>query len=186
MYYKIINNRQVFDTCRTIKMSDGSWVSNPSEEQILAEGWLPYEPPEIVPEPLMEPDFMDVVLAVKKILSKESETLSDEEALEVAALYPTWISMIGKEVTVGQRYWYDGDLYKVVQTHTVQENWTPNTVPALFTKVSIVEIPDWVQPSGAQDAYNTGDKVKHNGKTWESNTDNNVWEPGTYGWDEIV
>ena len=58
-------------------------------------------------------------------------------------------------------------------------------VPALFAEVSIAEIPEWKQPIGSEDAYHVGDKVTHNGKTWESLIDNNVWEPGVYGWMEV-
>ena len=184
MYYKIINGRQVFDTCNTIRMDDGTWISNPSTEQIAEAGWQVYVPTEVVPAKTTEPDLREIMGAVKRVLSSTASELSDEEALEVAAIYPTWASIVGKQVGVGERYWFDGKLYKVVQAHTVQADWTPDTVPALFTEVSIAEIPDWVQPTGAQDAYMTGDKVKHNSKTWESTVDNNVWEPGVYGWNE--
>ncbi|MBP5725286.1 MAG: hypothetical protein J6X18_17135, partial [Bacteroidales bacterium] len=85
---------------------------------------------------------------------------------------------------VGERYWYDGKLYKVIQQHTVQDDWTPDVSASLFTEVSIEEWPDWIQPTGAQDAYMTGDKVTHNDKHWVSDVDNNVWEPSVYGWTE--
>lgn len=184
MYYKIINDRMVFDTCATIRTDDGTWISNPSAEQIAANGWLPYEPPEPEPEKATEPGMDEIMAAVRRMLSSTASGLSDEEALEVAAIYPTWIGKVGAEVAAGERYWYDGKLYKVIQTHTVQEDWTPDTVPALFAEVSIAEIPEWAQPAGAQDAYMAGDKVRHNGKTWESEVDANVWEPGVYGWNE--
>ena len=186
MYYKIINDRMVIDSCKTIRMDDGTWISNPSEEKIAEAGWLPYVPPEVEPVKATEPGFNEVVEAVKKMLKSSAIELSDEEALEVAAIYPTWVSIIGKQVNVGERYWFNEKLYKVVQSHTAQMDWEPDDTPALYTEVSIVEIPDWVQPIGAQDAYNTGDKVKHNDKTWESTVDANVWEPGVYGWNEIV
>lgn len=184
MYYKIINGRMVFDTCKTIRMNDGTWVSNPSTEQIAEAEWQVYVPPEVEPVKDTAPGLEDVMEAVKKMLKSTASDLSDEEALEVAAIYPTWIGKVGAEVAAGERYWYDGKLYKVIQTHTVQEDWTPDTVPALFAEVSIAEIPEWAQPAGAQDAYMAGDKVRHNGKTWESEVDANVWEPGVYGWNE--
>lgn len=72
---------------------------------------------------------------------------------------------------------------------TPQADWHPKDTPALYTEVSIVEIPDWVQPISAETAYHIGDKVKHNGATWESLVDNNVWEPGAVGsealWREV-
>lgn len=190
MYYKIINDRTVFSECKSLFIeSENRWVSNPSEEQIFAEGWQVYVPPVVPPTPQTEPDYEEVVAAIKKILSHDTEEMSDEDALEVAALYPTWASKVGEQVNTGERYWYDGELYKVVQTHTVQEEWKPDILPSLWTKVSIEEIPEWVQPIGATGLYMTGDKVKHNGLVWVSIVDNNSWEPGGIGteslWREI-
>lgn len=185
MYTKTINGRQVFDTCKTIQTNDGVWISNPTEEQILAAGWVLYIPPEVPVLPQTEPDYDQIINAVKKVLSKDTESLTDEEALEVAALYPTWVSKIGETVAVGERFWYDGNLYKVIQGHTVQENWTPDTSASLYAVVSIEEFPEWIQPIGAETAYNTGDKVAHNGLHYISTVNANVWEPGVYGWDEI-
>ena len=130
---------------------------------------------------MTEPTQENILDAVKAMLAKDTETLSDEEALGVAALYPTWTSKIGQDLSVGERLWYDGSLYKVIQTHTAQDNWTPSEAVSLFTKVSIAEYPEWVQPAGAQDAYNTGDKVTYDGKHWVSIADANVWQPGVYG-----
>lgn len=185
MYYKIINDRMVFDPCKTIRMEDGTWVSNPSDEQIASAGWLPYVPPETEPVKATEPGMDEIMEAVKRMLSSTAADLSDEDALAVAAIYPTWVSVIGKEVSAGERYWFNEKLYKVVQPHTAQMDWEPDDTPALYTEVSISEIPEWVQPTGAQDAYMAGDKVKHNGKTWESLIDNNVWEPGAVGTESL-
>ena len=101
MYTKTINGRQVFDTCKTIQTNDSVWISNPTEEQILAAGWVLYIPPEVPVLPQTEPDYDQIINAVKKVLSKDTESLTDEEALEVAALYPTWVSKIGETVAVG-------------------------------------------------------------------------------------
>lgn len=181
MYHKFIGDREVFSTCKTIHTEEG-WISNPTPEQIAADGWTEYIPPVVPPTPQTEPGMDDIIQAVKKMLSQGAEQLSDEDALEVAAIYPTWASLVGKEVPAGERLWYDGFLWKVLQPHTVQDNWTPSTSPSLYVKVSIEEIPEWVQPTGAQDAYNKGDEVKHNGHVWESDVDSNTWEPGVYGW----
>ena len=183
MYTKTINGRQVFDTCKTIQLN-GLWISNPSPEQIAEAGWTVYVPPVVPASPQTEPDYTQLLDAVKKMLSPEAETLTDEEALEVAALYPTWASKIGENVSTGERLWYDGKLYKVVQNHTVQENWAPSDTPALYTEVSIVEWPEFVQPTGSQDAYMTGDKVTFNGVHYVSLIDGNVWSPADYpaGW----
>lgn len=183
LYIKIINGQQKISDCRTIQLN-GVWISNPSVEQIAEAGWVEYIPPEVIPTPQTEPDYEQVMQAVKTMLSTSVENLSDEEALQVAALYPTWASKVGEQVNVGERYWYDGKLYKVVQQHTVQSDWTPDVSASLFTEVSIEEWPDWIQPTGAQDAYMAGDKVTHNDKHWVSDVDNNVWEPSVYGWTE--
>lgn len=184
IYTKEVNGRQVFSSCKTIELNS-RWISNPTEEQIAEAGWEVYTPPVVPATPMTEPTQGDILDAVKAMLKKDTETLSDEEALGVAALYPTWTSKIGQDLAVGERLWYDGSLYKVIQTHTAQDNWTPSEAVSLFTKVSIAEYPEWVQPTGAQDAYNTGDKVTYDGKHWISTADSNVWQPGVYGWDEI-
>ena len=188
MYYKIVNDREVFSPCKKLYIkSEDRWVSNPPEEMILAQGWLPVPPaPPYVPQPQTEPDYDQVIQAVKKFLSSETEDLTDEDALSIAALYDTWASQIGKAVAAGKRLWYDGKLYKTLQPHTVQEDWTPDNTPALFAEVSIVEWPEFVQPTGAQDAYNTGDKMTFNGEHYVSLIDGNVWSPADYpaGWEK--
>lgn len=108
---------------------------------------------------------------------------SDELALESIELFPKWAA--GISVSVGERYQYNGVLYRVVQSHTTQSDWTPDITQALWTVVSLEEWPEWMQPTGAQDAYNKGDKVSHDGKHWVSDVDNNVWAPGVYGWKEV-
>ena len=160
---------------------NGTWISNPSSSQIAEAGWVPYEPPVIPPAPHDEPDMADMITAVKRMLSSSVEDLTDEEALEVASLYSTWHSMIGKEVATGQRLWDNEKLWKVLQPHTVQENWRPEDSPSLYVEVTIEEWPAWKQPVGSTDAYNIGDKVAHNDKHWESLIDGNVWEPGAAG-----
>ena len=121
-------------------------------------------------------------LMLRKLIERAAVSLSDEDALSGVELYPLWLP--DTAYTVGDRV-RDGDtLYKCVQSHTSQADWTPDATPALWTRVSIDEWPEWIQPTGAQDAYNTGDKVSHNEKHWISTTDGNVWEPGVYGWQE--
>lgn len=111
-------------------------------------------------------------------------TVDDETALTGKELYPVWAENIS--VSVNDRYQYSDKLYKCVQAHTTQADWTPDKTPALWVEVSLDEFPEWKQPAGAHDAYAKGDKVKHNDKKWESTVDANVWEPGVYGWSEIV
>lgn len=94
--------------------------------------------------------------------------------------------------TAGSAYYtedlvmYEEVEYECIQPHTSQEGWEPPNAPALWKKHSSGgETPEWVQPTGATDAYAKGDVVTHNGKTWESDVDGNVWEPGVYGWTEL-
>ena len=182
----MIGDREVFSTCKSIQTNEGIWISNPTAEQITEAGWLPYVPPVVPPAPELEPDLTAEMEAVKRMFVTQTEELSDEDALEVAALYPTWYSKIGTEVKVGERLWYDGKLYKVIQAHTTQADWTPDITPALFKEVSLDEFPEWVQPTGAQDAYNKGDKVTFEGKHYMSLIDGNIWSPAAYpaGWEE--
>lgn len=120
---------------------------------------------------------------LRKLIEKAVESLDDETALTGIELFPRWDDQ--KTYAVGDRVQHNELLYKCVQAHTAQSDWQPDLVPALWARVSIEDWPEWIQPTGAQDAYMTGDKVSHNDKHWESQVDNNVWEPGVYGWVEV-
>ena len=111
-------------------------------------------------------------------------TADDNTALTGIELYPVWA--VGIAVTKDSRYQYEGKLYKCIQAHTTQADWTPDVTPALWVKVSLEEWPEWIQPTGAHDAYAKDAKVTHNDKKWTSDVDANVWEPGVYGWTEYV
>ena len=105
-------------------------------------------------------------------------------------MYEPWVE--GKAYTTGTILKYgtnaDGEtqLYSVLQNHTSQFDWLPDLTPSLYKKVGFDDsgIPIWTQPLGASDAYAKGDVVTHNNKTWVSDVDANVWEPGVYGWTE--
>ena len=110
---------------------------------------------------------------------------ADEQAIDAAAVYPTWRE--GVAYVAGERVRYNEILYKILQDHTSQTTWTPESAPSLFAKVLISDtetIPEWTQPDSTN-PYQTGDKVTHNGATWISTIDNNVWEPGVYGWTKV-
>ena len=111
-------------------------------------------------------------------------TFTDENAVKVIDLYPVWT--VGISVAKDSRYQYNGKLYKCVQAHTTQADWAPDVTPALWVKVSLDEWPEWVQPTGSHDAYAKDAKVTHNEKKWTSDVDANTWEPGVYGWTEVV
>ena len=118
----------------------------------------------------------------RKFIEQMSENATDEEALDNILAFPKW--EVGKEYVKDERIRYENVLYKVLQSHTSQADWTPNIAVSLYVKVSIEEYPEWVQPTGAHDAYNKGDKVTHLEKHWESEIDANTYEPSVYGWTE--
>ena len=129
--------------------------------------------------------FVEYVDPAQSALDELLPTLTDEQAELVPSVFPEWA--VGKSYAVGDRVRYDGKLYRCVQAHEAIEGYEPPNTPALWVRTAPEgEIPEWVQPTGAQDAYNTGDKVTHGGKTWESTMDANVYEPGVYGWDEVT
>ena len=110
-----------------------------------------------------------------------ASTMTDENALTAVELFPAWAT--DKAYATGDRVRYNSTLYKCVQAHTAQADWTPDATPALWVAVSLDEYPEWVQPTGAHDAYNTGDKVSYNGKHYISTIDANTYAPDVYGWE---
>lgn len=123
---------------------------------------------------------------LRAMIEKAANSLTDNEALQAVELFPEWAA--GKAYSVDERVKYKDVLYKVLQAHTSQTGWEPDVAVSLFAKVLIPdpgEIPEWEQP-GSTNPYMMGDKVRHNNKVWISIVDNNVWEPGVYGWDEVV
>lgn len=122
--------------------------------------------------------------ALRPYIEKASISLTDEDALQAVELFPQWVT--GHAYVVDERLQYNGVLYRVVQSHTSQADWTPDITPALFVVVSLDEWPEFVQPTGAHDAYNKGDKVTFEGKHYISLIDGNVYSPAAYpaGWQE--
>ena len=116
-----------------------------------------------------------------------AQSVGDEMAAEMPGLYPDWN---GGGVSYKKDYIvrHGGGLYRCLQDHDSQADWAPGAAPSLWVAISdpAVEWPDWVQPTGAHDAYAKGAKVAHNGKHWTSDVDANVWEPGAYGWTEAA
>ena len=130
----------------------------------------------------------DDLVETKNTYQTKLRSISDGAALKVPELFPQWNGN-SKEYVKDDKVLYDGVLYKVLQNHTSQEGWTPTSAPSLFAKVltSEGEILDWEQPSSTN-PYMKGDKVKFNGKIYESVIDNNVWSPDAYpaGWKEVT
>ena len=121
---------------------------------------------------------------LRPYIEKAATNLTDEDALQAVELFPQWVT--GRAYAVDERLQYKNVLYRVVQAHTSQADWTPDKTPALFVVVSLDEWPEFVQPTGAHDAYKKGDKVTFNGKHYISLIDANVYSPAAYpaGWKE--
>lgn len=121
------------------------------------------------------------------IIAQQINSLSvdDQTAVRMTDFYPAWAS--GQVYTAGYKVQHGGKLWRCLQDHTSQDGWEPESAPSLWAKVLIPDetvVPEWEQPDSTN-GYMTGDKVTHNGVTWESTIDNNVWEPGVYGWTEV-
>ena len=115
-----------------------------------------------------------------------SESLSDETASHVPDLFDAW--QTDTFYNVGDRRKFNGTLYKCLISHESQDSWTPDVSPSLWVRTDDPgeEWPEWVQPMGSTDAYRIGAKVSHNSKHWINTLDYNTYEPGVYGWDEVI
>lgn len=133
--------------------------------------------------------LFEKVAALKAAQTTAAATLSDDVAVDCVAIFPAWAE--GVEYAIGARVRYGEHLYRCVQAHTSQADWTPDITPALWTEVAKPgEIPVWKQPTGAQDAYSKGDKVHFPGQSdpiYESLIDANIWAPDAYpaGWKQL-
>ena len=137
-YYKEIDGKTVF--YKDPLVVNGMQIYNPSEELLLAAGWMVYTPPPAPPTP--EPDYTkyepyteEVVDKIKQLLQEQVRQQTDEEALDNIELFPTWQSKIGTQVNQGDRLYYDDKLFKVLQTHTPQDEWRPDTTASLYVQV---------------------------------------------------
>ena len=122
---------------------------------------------------------------LREVIEQAVQSLNDETALEVVCLHPHWSD--GATYEVGNKVRYNNVLYRCLAEHTAQADWMPDVTPSLWAKVLVEDgkILTWEQPDSTN-PYMKGDKVTHGGKTWESTVDNNVWEPGVYGWVECA
>lgn len=126
--------------------------------------------------------YMKEAKAIRKSISGLADGASDEKIVDNKAAFPFWNGN-GVAYKTGDILQYNDKVYRVLQNHTSQNDWTPSAAVSLFVEIQTEEIPDWVQPSSVN-PYMKGDKVKHLGKVWISDIDNNVWEPSVYGWTE--
>ena len=129
--------------------------------------------------------FAEYVDPAQEALDDLIPSLTDEQAELIPTVWREWAA--GTAYAVGDRVRRGTVLYRCVQAHTAQEGYEPEATPALWTRTTPQGvINEWVQPTGVQDAYSVGDKVRHAEKVWVSFVDANVWEPGVYGWEETM
>ena len=171
-YYKEIDGMTVF--YRDPLVVDGMQIYNPSDELLLAAGWMVYTPPPPPPPTPVdntkyEPYTEEVVDKIKQLLQEQVKQQTDEKALENIELFPTWQSKLGVQVNQGERLYFDDKLYKVLQTHTPQEQWRPDTTASLYVQVVIEgeqgtidnPIPFEVNMELVEGKYYTEDGVKY-------------------------
>ena len=129
--------------------------------------------------------YMQEAKEIRKAIDTFAENQTDETLIDNKAAFEFWRAGINAEKD--KIYRYGENIYKCIQPHTTQEDWTPDKVPALFVKISLEEFPQWVQPTGAHDAYKKGAKVSDEGKRWISNKDVNIYKPGLVrgDWSEV-
>lgn len=128
--------------------------------------------------------------ALQFFLATMDVDTNSAEMMEVASVFPKY--QVGKVYKIKEVFAYgtnavgDVQLYQVLQEHTSAEQWKPDSTPSLYKAIGVTEegYPEWVQPLGASDAYNTGDIVSHNGVLYKSTINGNVWSPESYpaGW----
>lgn len=129
-------------------------------------------------------DSVESASSITFVALAETGTIDETTITEHANLFSPWAENIA--YGVGAIRLYENNLYRCVQAHTSQSDWTPDKSASLWTKIGdpTVEFPEWSQPVGAHDAYAKGDKVSYSNKHWVSTADANVWQPGVYGWEE--
>lgn len=128
-------------------------------------------------------------VAARRTVAADADAMTADELAARAPLFDAWD---GGSVaySVDDIVAYDGALYRCAQAHTSQAGWTPDTTRALWTPMGVSAddpeaVPEWVQPTGAHDAYPKGAHVMHGGIEWVSDVDANVWEPGVSGWTQV-
>lgn len=134
----------------------------------------------------MRTDLVEQAQAIRAGMQALARTAPDAVLLaQPMVMYDEW-SAESVEYVLDDIRQYNGLLYRCVQAHTSQATWTPEDAPSLWTRIAdpAQEWPEWIQPTGAHNAYAQGAKVSHNGKHWISDVGANVWEPGVYGWTE--
>ena len=133
----------------------------------------------------MNNPYMKEAEEIRKAIDTFAKNQSDKTLIDNKAAFELWRPGITAEKD--KIYRFGDDLYRCIQPHTTQDDWTPDKTPALFVKISLEEYPQWRQPTGAHDAYKKGAKVSDEGKHWISNKDVNIYKPGLVpgDWSEV-
>ena len=192
-YMNLLGNNE--DNQQYIRQSDGTFVPKPphvpTQEELLQQEAATTKSKMMS----MKDDLLYAMLKgenTEPIITNYSVSLasiSDDVAEKIPEIFPPWDGT-GKQYKTGDRVEYDGVLYKVLQDHDSQTDWTPETAPSLFAKVLTSDDgtpQEWQQPNSTN-PYMKGDKVIYDGKVYESTIDNNTWSPVDYpkGWKEIT
>lgn len=139
-------------------------------------------------------EALELRKALQLFLATMDVDTQAEDMMEVASVFPKYeVGKVYKTKNVfsyGENTVGDPQLYQVLQDHTSSAEWTPDATSSLYKAIGVTEegYPEWVQPLGASDAYNTGDVVSYNGTLYKSLIDGNVWSPEAYpqGWEEVT
>jgi len=193
MIYKPLINQQSLNDYITENMS--SYLSDIMRKEAL---WVltPEAEKNTIVKPTI-PDYIEQmadegidIQSIKRLLKLLTNTIltssgiTQQQIDDLSRIHDYY--QVNKPYVTGEIFSFEGKLYEVIQSHTSQLDWLPSELPALYkVKTPAGTISEWVQPLGSEDSYHIGDKVTHNGHTWESTVDNNVWEPGVYGWDQL-
>lgn len=159
------------------------WLYDPGTGTFYQEGEAPpVKEPTEAERIALQIANANAVASIAFVTLAERGSIDAVTAGEHAELFSPWAPAV--KYDVGNLRQYGGRLYRCVQAHTSQADWTPDVSASLWCKAAdpAEEWPEWSQPIGAHDAYSAGDQVTHSGKHWISDVDGNVWEPGIYGW----
>lgn len=165
----------------TKQLINGVYYDHDTETQTLIDAARTRAELEERTRPLTEAEVNRMIITAQI----NTLTVDDNTALRMTEFYPEWSA--GIDYTVGYKVKYNELLYKCLMDHKSQEGWEPPEAVSMWAKVLTSddgEALPWEQPESTN-GYAVGDKVTYNGKTWQSTVDNNVWEPGVYGWVEI-
>ena len=172
--------------CETRKWQEAEIQEISAEELKALEDAIEAAVQEQMAAEAKRPLTMEEVVRLTIARTINSIAFEEETALRMVEYYP---APEAASYAAGDRIQYNGKLYKCLQAHTAQADWNPVDAPSLWAEVLAgqdgTEIGEWVQPDSTN-PYMRGDRVTHNGKTYESEVDNNVWAPGAYGWVEII